>query len=142
MSCACGASLPQSEGIAHVLESHPEWAAVDSGGVSMIDGCTDGYIFLSPGIPQVRGHIRSVVADIITSYDVDGIHLDYIRYPGTRYSHDVVSETAYAKAKADDPTLAWEDWQRGARAWGDEYTHDRLEDGDGQNEHGGVRCCP
>jgi uncharacterized lipoprotein YddW (UPF0748 family) len=107
----CGAALPQSEGIPHVLESHPEWVAADSNGVSMI-GCTDGYISLSPGIPGVREHIRLVAEDIFRNYDVDGIHLDYIRYPGAQYSHDATSEAAFAEAQIQDPGLSWEDWQR------------------------------
>jgi uncharacterized lipoprotein YddW (UPF0748 family) len=108
----CGAALPQSEGIPHVLEAHPEWAAADQNGISMIDGCTDGYISLSPGVPGVREHIRLVAEDILKNYDVDGIHLDYIRYPGVQYSHDAISEAAFADAQAQDPNLTWEDWQR------------------------------
>ncbi len=108
----CGAALPQSEGISHVLESHPEWAAADSNGISMIDGCSDGYISLSPGVPGVREHIRLVAADILENYNVDGIHLDYIRYPGAQYSHDTISEAAFADAQAQDPNLTWADWQR------------------------------
>ena len=108
---SCSLELPQSSGVPHVLEAHPEWAAVDSGGASMLDGCTESYIFLSPGLPEVQAHIQAVTAEI-AAYAVDGIHLDYIRYPGRDYSHDTVSEARYVEAQANDSSLTWEDWQR------------------------------
>ncbi len=39
-------------------------------------------IFLSPLLPGVQRHILNVVTDILSRYPVDGLHLDYIRYPG------------------------------------------------------------
>ncbi len=38
--------------------------------------------WLDPTHPQVQNHLRATVAEIATRYDVDGIHLDFIRYPG------------------------------------------------------------
>jgi len=108
----CGSADPYSAGIPHVLETHPEWAAADSNGTSMYGNCQDGYVFLSPGNPAARDHIRAVIEDIVANYAVDGIHLDYIRYPGTGYSHDAVSLARFTEAQADDPDLAFEDWQR------------------------------
>jgi len=109
---SCTTELPQSAGIPHVLESHPEWAAVDDAGNSMIGGCSESYIFLSPGIPAVRDHIAAVVEEIAGGYQVDGIHLDYVRYPGAQFSHDTVSEAAFAEAQVGEPGLVWGDWQR------------------------------
>lgn len=37
--------------------------------------------YLDPGNPQARKHILEVVDEIVSNYDVDGIHFDYIRYP-------------------------------------------------------------
>lgn len=37
--------------------------------------------YLDPGRPETRNHILSMVKEIVTNYDVDGIHFDYIRYP-------------------------------------------------------------
>ena len=39
-------------------------------------------------------------------YDVDGIHLDYIRYPHKQTSQDAVSLSRY------DASRSWADWQR------------------------------
>jgi uncharacterized lipoprotein YddW (UPF0748 family) len=38
------------------------------------------YSFVNPVLPEVREHLRGIVAELCT-YDVAGIHLDYIRYP-------------------------------------------------------------
>lgn len=37
--------------------------------------------FLDPGNPQTDDYLLSMVNEIVTNYDVDGIHFDYIRYP-------------------------------------------------------------
>jgi uncharacterized lipoprotein YddW (UPF0748 family) len=36
---------------------------------------------MEPGNPATSDHIVSIVKEIVGKYDVDGIHLDYIRYP-------------------------------------------------------------
>ena len=40
---------------------------------------SDGYI--DPENPETAPYIASICAEIVRKYDVDGIHLDYIRYP-------------------------------------------------------------
>lgn len=37
--------------------------------------------FLDPGNPETKKYLFSLVKEVVTKYDVDGIHLDYIRYP-------------------------------------------------------------
>ncbi len=54
----------------HVANQHPEWML------------TVGTVqILNPGLPAVRDYITSVVVDILTRYDVDGIHFDDYFYP-------------------------------------------------------------
>ena len=36
---------------------------------------------MDPGVPGTDLHIASICAEIVKKYDVDGIHLDYVRYP-------------------------------------------------------------
>jgi uncharacterized lipoprotein YddW (UPF0748 family) len=38
--------------------------------------------WFDPGIPAVRTYLVRVLSDLITRYDVDGVCLDFIRYPG------------------------------------------------------------
>ena len=37
--------------------------------------------YLDPGHPQTKTHLAGIVKEIVERYDVDGINLDYIRYP-------------------------------------------------------------
>ena len=39
----------------------------------------EGY--MNPESPQTAGYIAKICKEIVDNYDVDGIHLDYIRYP-------------------------------------------------------------
>jgi uncharacterized lipoprotein YddW (UPF0748 family) len=84
----------------HIYNAHPEWIMVDSLGVPMDPAA--GYANISPGIPQAAQHVNNVIMDIATNYDVDGIHLDYIRYPGwdipdKDYSYDDSSLARFAR---------------------------------------------
>ncbi len=89
------ANAPASAGIPHALAAHPEWASRDAGGRGVAKG--DKYLFASPGHPEVRAHIARVVDDIDARYDVDGIHLDYLRYAGPGYDHNPVALAAWAE---------------------------------------------
>lgn len=39
--------------------------------------------FLNPELPQTAAYLSQMCREIVERYDVDGIHLDYIRYPET-----------------------------------------------------------
>lgn len=43
-----------------------------------------GEWFLDPANPETDDYLISIVEEIVTGYDVDGIHFDYIRYPDNR----------------------------------------------------------
>ena len=43
-------------------------------------GWTPGYEFLDPGVPGVQQHVVDMVTEVVRRYDVDGVHLDYLRY--------------------------------------------------------------
>lgn len=40
-----------------------------------------GNWYLDPGNPGTEDYLAGIVREIVSRYDVDGIHLDYIRYP-------------------------------------------------------------
>lgn len=54
----------------HVSVLHPDW---------IIQIAT--FKFLDPGLPMVRDYVTSVIYDIVSRYDVDGIHADDYFYP-------------------------------------------------------------
>lgn len=44
-----------------------------------------GEMFMIPGKPGTADYIADIAREIVTRYDVDGINLDYIRYPESQY---------------------------------------------------------
>ncbi len=90
----------------HYLRSHPDVMAVNSAGKTV----DTEYYWMSAGNPLVQAHVVAVATELLQKYNVDGLHLDRVRYPGASYSHDPGSETAYAAVPAPKPTR--EDWQR------------------------------
>lgn len=68
----------------HVILEHPEWMMADYDG-------TVSTVYLDPGIPEVTDYLVDVVTEIVENYDVDGIHFDYFRYPGTSYGYNATS---------------------------------------------------
>lgn len=40
-----------------------------------------GEFYLDPGNPTTNIYLLSLISEIVDRYDIDGIHLDYIRYP-------------------------------------------------------------
>lgn len=45
-------------------------------------------LYLDPGAPGVIDYTAAVAADLLSRYDVDGLHLDYIRYPGQDWGYN------------------------------------------------------
>ena len=96
----------------HVLTQHPEWALSDGAGMRMTERKLrwwqqegiEGY-YLSPALPEVRQHLLDVVGEILSNYSVDGIHLDYVRYPGRDWGFDDAGRTDFALRWGVDPVL-------------------------------------
>ena len=44
-----------------------------------------GELFMQPALPETAEHIASICREIAERYDIDGISLDYIRYPEPTY---------------------------------------------------------
>src|SRR6185437_1435217 len=55
-------------------------------------------LYVSPLQPEAAAHNQAVVADIARLYPVDGIHLDYVRYPSDQFDY---SRFAIAAFRAD-----------------------------------------
>lgn len=52
-----------------------------------------GYWRATPASIFLDNHLMSVVTDLVQRYDIDGVHLDHIRYGGSNTSCDPVSES-------------------------------------------------
>ena len=59
-----------------------------------------GAWYLDPGHPGTADYLAGIVREIVTRYDVDGIHFDYIRYPeNARRFPDRDTYRKYGKSK-------------------------------------------
>ncbi len=91
----------------HILLTNPQWFMVGcdntrplGNSFEMVSGT--GW-YLSPGIPEVRHYFTTIVREIIDNYDVDGIHLDYIRYPSEKFDFHPTVRIEYSKLYGIDP---------------------------------------
>lgn len=108
-SSSCRALRPSAAGQPnHVLVDHPEWAMHTRGGRPMACPNGDEYVYLSPAHAGVRTHLARVAADIVRRYEVDGIHLDRIRYPGADFGWDRAALAQFGRDPATNP----QDWAR------------------------------
>lgn len=92
--------------------SHPYYNDDPSFRIQYLDGSLQppagvgGYSIVNPILPEVHNHLSNVVNDIATRYNVDGIHLDYIRYvTGTNFAtlpHDAQSHAMFQAATGLD----------------------------------------
>ena len=83
----------------HITNRHPDWF-VRYGSMLLFD----------PGLPESRKYINKIVADIVSRYDIDAIHMDDYFYPyrikGAEFP-DSKSYAKYGKGKKRDDWL-WE----------------------------------
>lgn len=103
---ASAADLPASR--SHVVYRHPEWLMVPRAlavelaragarspeflgrlarwtrAASDVEG-----LFTTPVLPEAAAHVVSVVDDLVARYPVDGLHLDYVRYPGPEFDYSL-----------------------------------------------------
>lgn len=94
----------------HVVNAHPEWIAIRADGTRLVEMVPAEFqeekiegMYLSPGNPDVKRHLREIVKEIATHYPVDGIHLDYVRYPEPMVGYDRSTRTEFMRQFGIDP---------------------------------------
>jgi uncharacterized lipoprotein YddW (UPF0748 family) len=128
-----GQPLPKG----HMLQRHPEWAMVprsladealavtDARRLRLImetgrrEGDVEGF-YLSPSAPGVGEHLEAVVRELVREYRFDGLHLDFVRYPGPTYDYSRAALEGFRRATGGSDLLggparspaAWEDYRR------------------------------
>lgn len=78
-------------------------------------GTTGGY--LDPSIPEVREYTKQVLLNLVNSYDIDGLHFDFIRHPGRDwgYSSAALSLFNLQTGRTGVPAstdVQWSQWRR------------------------------
>jgi len=91
-----------------LLWERPDLAMIDFDGKPVAWAC--------PAKKDVRSYEMSLILEVATKYDVDGIHLDYIRYPNSKVCYCDYCRLEFGreygfnpKTKPDDPL--WINWK-------------------------------
>lgn len=85
---------------------------------TLADYKIDNQYFLEPGDPRVSQALSDILTELITAYPkLDGIQLDYIRYPDVKpsYGHTELNLARYRKAggkSSDEQDPTWRKWKR------------------------------
>ncbi len=82
----------RSYGAMSVMKHHPSLCKT-----------TRGEVFMIPGQPATADYIAGIAKEIVERYDVDGISLDYIRYPESTYAFndDNLYDTSTGMTRAE-----------------------------------------
>ncbi len=90
-----------------VLARNPDWVATNRQG-NPFQGSV-AKAFFDPAHPEVQAYLLALIDEIATNYNVDGIHLDYIRYPfqdprvDQVYGFGTASRTQFRRLTGVDP---------------------------------------
>jgi uncharacterized lipoprotein YddW (UPF0748 family) len=118
------ATLPAAR--THLVYRHPEWLMVPRELASefrRLDPRSPEYLgrlarwsrgrsdnveglYASPIHPEAAAHIAEVVGDLVKRYAVDGIHLDYVRYPGEDFDYSRAAIEQFTRSVVPDMTAA------------------------------------
>jgi uncharacterized lipoprotein YddW (UPF0748 family) len=73
-------------------------------------------LYLSPVIPAAATYTVSIIRDIAQRYPIDGMHFDYIRYPGEDfdYGRETMAEYERAVASRDRTPERWQTFRQSA----------------------------
>jgi len=106
----------------HLWHTRPDWRLIDTDGTPQ--PLNDHYVIFNPVLDATQDHLVSVLHDISDRYEVDGIHLDYIRfvsesidkskvYPGDAASRALfTAQTGRAFAGTPEGLERYRDWVR------------------------------
>jgi uncharacterized lipoprotein YddW (UPF0748 family) len=107
---------------AHVAQRHPDWLMVPreaarealgtppAGLIPLIERYRDPAdtegLYLSPSSPGVGVHLEQVVSELVRTYAVDGLHLDFVRYPSSDFDWSRASLAGFAATRGSGDLLA------------------------------------
>jgi uncharacterized lipoprotein YddW (UPF0748 family) len=110
----------------HLIHRHPEWLMVPrelARELARVDPQSPAYVgklarwtrgqaagieglYSSPLVAGAADHTVAVVRDITKRYAIDGVHLDYIRYPSDRFDYSRAATRAFKVAIRPRLTVA------------------------------------
>lgn len=117
---ASAARLPAERN--HIVYRHPEWVMVPrelAVEMASTDAQSPAYIgtlarwtrsrsdtveglYLSPVHAGAADHLAAVVQDLVAAYSLDGVHLDYLRYPSAEFDYSPATLAAFRASLLPD----------------------------------------
>lgn len=109
----------------HVAAAHPDWFTVDRFGTPVLRYDRDHPLapelaapMLDPSVPKVQQFVASLAREVVRRYDVDGVHLDYIRYASRNFGYHAIAREAFRARCGVDPLELATDRDRLAERYG------------------------
>ncbi|MDF2986419.1 MAG: glycosyl hydrolase-like 10 protein, partial [Eubacterium sp.] len=106
-----------------VYAKKPEWLLISRKGdnFQFVDMYNIKYYFANPALPEARDFIMSIYSELVKKYDIDGLQLDYVRYPdggdgSNDFGYDTYTRELFKKATGADPIAVkpgdplWDSW--------------------------------
>ncbi|MFS0839256.1 glycoside hydrolase family 10 protein [Paenibacillus sp. 1P03SA] len=106
-----------------IVERKPEWSLLSRKGQNYQEDAASGfrYYFINPALDETHDFLLDVYKELLGKYDVDGLHLDYARYPGSGdftndFGYDTYTRSLFQKKYGTDPVLLhpgdalWAQW--------------------------------
>ncbi|MHC4798793.1 MAG: glycoside hydrolase family 10 protein [Planctomycetota bacterium] len=96
-----------------ILTSNSKWLMVPQASEGTI-AKVGSYYTLDPGSPDVQEYLISIVSELVTNYEIDGINWDYIRYTQTDagYPSDTTYQYSTKKRFERIGGYTWDDFRR------------------------------
>lgn len=91
----------QPDAASHISKMRPDWVK-----------SYDSYLWLDPGEEGAREHTLRVALDIVSRYDIDGLHFDDYFYPYPKEKLPFPDDPSYNRYVAGGGSLARPDWRR------------------------------
>ncbi|MFE4569363.1 glycoside hydrolase family 10 protein [Paenibacillus chitinolyticus] len=106
-----------------IVERKPEWSLLSRKGQNYQEDASSGfrYYFINPALDETHDFLIGVYKELLSKYDVAGLHLDYARYPGSGdftndFGYDAYTRSLFQKKYGTDPLLLhpgdalWAQW--------------------------------
>lgn len=106
----------------HLYHRRPEWFWYDQEGARQ-PLARDFYVSVNPCLPEVRAYLVELLAELAREYPIDGLHLDYVRFPneppaaprpGLDYPRDAATLALFRAATGlapEDDAARWDAWR-------------------------------
>ncbi len=102
-----GSTSTSSLAVNHIARQHPEHAHAYPNETS-----ASRHLWMDPGADVVRQRVLTVIEDVVTRYDIDGVVFDDYFYPYPVDGVDFPDDTTWNAYRSGGGTLGRDDWRR------------------------------